>query len=219
MSDIYAKAINALPEGEQDDEVVGSAADLAIKGSELSLFKKAKRFGLNDREEAFCRTIVRKRDIAIAYIQNIDSSLDSEEAYRRGVHMLQREDISHRVTKLEENRRIARDWDKESMVAEMIRMCSVNASDYFEDDEDGGYRVKPIAKWTENMKVACKGIEPTKVGWKITLNDKNVMIDKVSKMKSFYEEEDKDVNANNKLANKTDEELLKMIDTPYEEIK
>jgi len=217
---IYREALDAIPEGTSGGEevVLGSCAELAIGGSEIAALHDAAKYGLNDTMESFCRSVIRKRDIAGAYLRCVDNRVNSEEAYQRGVKLLDREDINHRLIELEGNRRIVRNMDKSTMLANMARVSTVSAADYFESDEFGGFTIKPIDQWSEDMRLACKGIEPTKVGWKLLIHDKEVMWDKIAKMQGYYMPDVVSAGGSNDMLGKSDEELQNIIDIDCEEI-
>lgn len=216
---IFKEASASIPK-QSKEMVKGGCDDLSTGGSELASFKKAALYGLNDTLESFCRSVVRKRDIAGAYLRCIDNKISSDEAYKRGVSLLNREDVGHRVTELESDRRIVRNINKETVIARMARHTKVNACDYFDDMGVGGaFAIKPMSEWTDDMKEACSGIEPTKTGWKLSLYDKDVIWDKIAKLQGYYEGESKNLGAPNDLAGKTDEELRSILDVDYEEVK
>lgn len=208
--EIFNEAVSAIPKQQNDELVKGSC-------SELASFKRAGAFGLNDRKESFCRDIVKSRNIASSYIAFIDSSVKEDEAYKLGVILLKENAVEDRVTRLEENRRIVRDINKDAIISDSARICSVTAADYFSDCPDGGFDVKPMSQWTANMKIACKSIEPTKTGWKLTIHDREISMDKIAKMKGYYAAEKKDITLN-AMHDKSDDELRNIADMPYEEV-
>lgn len=183
--------------------------------SEVSLY--ITKYTLDEKRDSFARLMASGEKPGRSYCIAFNSVLKDEDAKYKAMQLCKDPCIVEKIASYCEDRKILNSINKQNIAISLKRIIDVDASDFYENDEYGNFKLVPKNRWTRSMKTAFKGIKYTKTGIELQVYDKISAINSLSGMMG-WDKEVENKRVINDLSNFTDDQL-KMLASSVVEVK
>ena len=164
---------------------------------------------LDFRLEDFAERIANREGIVAAYQAAIDPRVSEEIAEERGIDLIRRNQfVAEKIREKQHDARILKKLTKADIAVSLKKIYDVSILDYF-TVSCGNWKIKEPALWTNDMKMACVGIKPTRFGMEIKIIDKLGLMNTICSLMGLNETT-QNINVHNKYGDMSIDDLKKM---------
>ena len=171
-------------------------------------------YELDRKRETFARLVASASDVGEAYNIAFRKQLPETEAFEQGDKLCHDEWVSKRIKQFYDDEKVRETIKRDNIAIKLKRIIDCNASDYFWIDRNGIMKIKPMNQWTDDMKVAFKGVKFTKNGMELMTYDKIAAANSISNMLGWDKapEETKKINDYSDISTKQLKDTLKELE-------
>lgn len=164
------------------------------------------KYSLDEKRDAFARLLATGKDPAKAYNITFHDMLNDIDAYAKAKEIAETPCVTEKILQYIDDRRVLNTITRQDVAVQLKRVVDCDASDFYEMDEQGQMKIKPMDKWTRSMKAAFSGIRYTRNGIELKVYDKISAVNSLVNLMGWDKvpEENRMVN---ELSGYTDEQL------------
>ncbi len=167
-------------------------------------------YNMDEKRDTFASLVASGRDPAQAYNISFHSLLSHDDALLRAKELCENEYVKDKIIQYYDDRKVLNSINRHNVAIPLKRIIDCDMSEFYEEDRDTKmFKLKPISKWTRNMKAAFRGIKYTRNGIELVVYDKISASNSLMNLMGWDKVPDNNGNVN-ELGNYTDDQLKEL---------
>lgn len=142
-------------------------------------------YGLDIKRDTFAKLFASGEDPAKAYNMAFSCNMPTDIATEKAKELCDITYVRTRIRRYIGDKQAIKRMSRDFLVSKLSRVIEVEASDYYTIGSNGRISLKPMDEWTDDMKVAFKGVKFGKDGQELKIYDKLDAIGRASKIMGY----------------------------------